>query len=138
MTGAGAVVTGACGATAHHVRRLPDASFPYLGVACAVANRVGCDRVRIGVHLQQPAVLVTVRVDGRLVTLSPPPDRGDDLWQGALMHAGLRRGPLAVHAVDGYWAGQPAVRPRIRVTAYFADGSVATRAGTGYLHAGYG
>lgn len=118
--------------------RLPGAAFPYLGVACGVANRVGCDRVRIGVHLRRPATLVIVKVDGRLVTLSPPPDPGDDLWEGALVHAGLRRGPLAVHAVRGHWFGEPAVRPRIRVTAYMADGTVATRSGIGYLHAGYG
>jgi hypothetical protein len=118
--------------------RLPDASFPYLGVGCGVANRIGCDRVRIGVHLRRAAVLVTVQVEGRVIALSPPEDQGDDLWQGALLHAGLRHGPLAVRAVDGYWYGEPAVRPRVRVTAYFADGSAATHAGIGYLHAGYG
>ncbi len=118
--------------------RLPSASFPYLGIACHIANWARCDRIRIGVHLRPPAILVTVRVDGHLVTLSPPPDPGDDLWQGALLGTGPRHGPLAVRARHGYWYGEPPVHPRVRVTAYFADGTAATRAGIGYLHAGYG
>jgi hypothetical protein len=118
--------------------RLPSASFPYLGIACHIANWARCNRIRIGVHLSRPAILVTVQVDGHLVTLSPPPDPGDDLWQGALFGMGPRHGPLAVHARHGYWYGEPPVHPRVRVTAYFADGTAATRAGIGYLHAGYG
>jgi hypothetical protein len=118
--------------------QLPSASFPYLGIACGAANSARCNRIRIGVHLARPSVLVAVQVDGRLVTLSPPSDPGSDLWQGALLGAGPGRGPLAVHARHGDWYGEPPVRPRVRVTAYFADGTVATRAGLGYLHAGYG
>jgi hypothetical protein len=118
--------------------RLPSASFPYLGVACGAPSRVNCDRIGVGVHLRRPAILVTVQIDGRLVTLSPPPDPGDDLWQGALLGAGPRHRPLAVHARHGYWYGEPPVYPRVRVTAYFADGTSASRAGIGYLHAGYG
>ena len=118
--------------------QLPSASFPYLGIACGTANSARCNRIRIGVHLARPSVLVAVQVDGRLVTLSPPSDPGSDLWQGALLGAGPGRGPLAVHARHGDWYGEPPVRPRVRVTAYFADGTVATRSGLGYLHAGYG
>ena len=118
--------------------RLPSASFPYLGIRCRVANWAGCDRVGIGVHLSRPALRVIVRVDGHPVTLSPPSDPGSDLWQGLLLGMGPHRGPLAVHARHGYWFGEPPVRPRVRVTAYFANGTSATRAGVGYLHAGYG
>ena len=118
--------------------RLSAASLPYLGIACGVANRAGCDRVRIGVHLARPAVLVTVQVDGRLVTLSPPPDPGGDLWQGALLGAGPRHGPLAVHARHGHWYGEPPVYARVRVTAYFTNGTRASLAGIAGLHAGYG
>jgi hypothetical protein len=118
--------------------RLPSASFPYLGIACGAPNSARCDRVRVGVHLARPSVLVTVQVDGHLVTLSPPSDPGSDLWQGALLGMGPRHGPLAVHSRHGLWYGEPPVRPRVRVTAYFADGTAATRAGLGYLHAGYG
>ena len=118
--------------------RLPSASFPYLGIACHTANWARCNRIRIGVHLSRPAILVTVQVDGHLVTLSPPTDPGDDLWQGALFGMGPRHGPLAVRARHGYWYGEPPVYPHVRVTAYFADGTAATHAGIGYLHAGYG
>jgi hypothetical protein len=118
--------------------RLPSASFPYLGIRCHIANWAGCDRIGVGVHLARPAILVTVRVDGHLVTLDKPDDPGTDLWQGMLLGLGPHRGPLAVHARDGYWYGEPPVYPRVRVTAYFADGTTATRAGVGYLHAGYG
>ena len=118
--------------------RLPSAAFPYLGIACDIANWARCNRIRIGVHLSRPAILVTVQVDGHLVALSPPPDPGDDLWEGALIGMGPRHGPLAVRARHGYWYGEPPVHPRVRVTAYFVDGTVATHAGIGYLHAGYG
>jgi len=118
--------------------RLPSASFPYLGIRCHIANWAGCDRIGVGVHLARPAIRVTVRVDGHLVTLDKPGDPGSDLWQGMLLGLGPHHGPLAVHARDGYWDGEPPVYPRVRVTAYFADGTSATRAGVGYLHAGYG
>jgi hypothetical protein len=117
---------------------LPSASFPYLGIRCHIANWAGCDRIGVGVHLARAAIVVIVQVDGHLVTLSPPPDPGDDLWQGLLLGMGPRHGPLAVRARHGYWYGEPPVYPRVRVTAFFADGTRATRAGIGYLHAGYG
>jgi hypothetical protein len=143
-----AAVATACGTARHtpapsHVApvrpaRLPSSSFPYLGIRCRIANWAGCDRVGVGVHLSRPAVLVTVRVDGHLVRLSPPSDPGSDLWQGVLLGMGPHHGPLAVRARHGYWYGEPPVRPRVRVTAYFPDGTEATRAGLGFLHAGYG
>ena len=117
---------------------LPSASFPYLGIRCHVANWAGCDRVGVGVHLARPAVLVIVQVDGHAASLSPPSDPGSDLWEGVLLGIGPRHGPLAVHVRHGYWYGEPPVRPRVRVTASFADGTTATHAGIGYLHAGYG
>lgn len=89
-------------------------------------------------HLTRPARAVTVRVDGHLVVLHPPSDPGSDLWEGMLVGLGPHRGPLAVRAQHGYWVGEPPVRARVRVTAYFADGSSAARAGIAYLHAGYG
>jgi hypothetical protein len=77
------------------------------------------------------AILVTVRVDGHRVTLRPPTDPGSDLWEGVLLGLGPHHGPLAVRARHGYWYGEPPVRPRVRVTASFADGTIASRAGTG-------
>lgn len=117
---------------------LPSASFPYLGVRCRIANWASCDRIGVGVHLTRPAVRLVVRVAGHVVTLSPPTDPGSDLWQGMLLGVGPHRGPLAVRAHHGYWYGQPPVRPRVRVTAYFADGTAATLAGPDPLHPGYG
>lgn len=137
-----AALMAGCGATARSApqlaARLPPASFPYLGIRCRIANWARCDRVGVGVHLARPALRVTVRVDGHLLALSPPSDPGSDLWEGVLLGLGPHRGPLAVRALRGYWYGEPPVRPRVRVTAYFADGTTATRAGVGYLHAGYG
>ena len=135
---AGAVPFPPCPRRQSIARALPAASFPYLGIRCRVANWAGCDRVGVGVHLARPAIRVTVRVDGRVITLSPPTDPGSDLWQGVLLGLGPHRGPLAVRAHHGYWYGEPPVRPRVRVTAYFTDGTAAARAGLGYLHAGYG
>lgn len=117
---------------------LPSASFPYLGIACPIGNRAGCQRIRVGVSLARPALLVVVQVDGRLASLSPPSQPGSHLWQGVVYGMGPRHGPLAVRARHGHWYGEPPVHPRVRVTAYFADGTAATRAGVGYLHAGYG
>ncbi|MGZ4167599.1 MAG: hypothetical protein ACXVR1_00525 [Solirubrobacteraceae bacterium] len=135
-----AVLMGGCSAATRPAGRLPASALPYLGVACGVPDWTGCDRVRIGVRLGRRATRVTVSIGGRLARLSPPPVPGDDLWEGALLHAGLRRGPLAVHPTDsgGYWYGTPEVYPRVRVTAYFPDRTRWTRAGTVLLHPGYG
>ncbi len=126
-----------CGASPRPGARLPDASFPYLGIRCHVANWAGCDRVGIGVHLARRAQRVTVAVDGHVVRLTPP-SGGSDLWEGLLFGMGPRHGALAVRTRDGYWYGTPEVYARVRVTAYFAGGARATLAGTDLLHPGYG
>lgn len=118
--------------------QLRSASLPYLGIRCHIANWAGCERIGVAVGLARPAVHVTVQVDGHLVTLSPPSDPGSHLWQGVLSGAGPRHGPLSVHARHGYWYGEPPVSAHVRVTAQFADGTTATRAGVEYLHPGYG
>jgi hypothetical protein len=129
-----------CHATSRPEPRLPASAEPYLGVACGVPNWTGCDRVRVGVHLAVRATRVTVSIEGRLISLRPPPDPGDDLWEGVLSHAGLRSGPLAVRPTDsgGYWYGSPEVDSRVSVTAYLPDGSRTTRTDTDPLHPGYG
>jgi hypothetical protein len=93
-----------------------------------------------GVRLDRPAVLATVQIAGRLVTLSPPTDPGDDLWLGYLDNAGLRHGPLDLHLPRGssLWVGNPAVCPRVRVTAFFADGRAGSMTATVSLHPGFG
>jgi hypothetical protein len=122
-----------CGAA-----RRPSAALPYLGVSCPVGNLITCDRVGIGVALRRPAVLVTVEVAGRTVTLNPPSDPGSDLWLGYLDSAGLRHGPLKVRARAAYWDGEPLVTPLVVLTAVFADGTVARAEGPDQLHAGFG
>ncbi len=116
------------------------AAMPFLGVSCPVGNSIACDRVGIGVHLRRAATLVTVRVGGRLVTLSPPTDPPDDLWLGYLFDAGLRHGPLKVPIPAGAqrWLGTPELFTRARVTAFFPDGRAATRSATVQLHPGFG
>jgi hypothetical protein len=133
--------------TAHSLRgcplragshRLGSGAFPYLGVSCGVPNVVTCDRVGIGVTLRQAAALVVVRVARRTVTLSPPGAARSGLWLGYLNDAGLRGGPLAVRARRDHWYGWPLVAPRIVLSVYFSDGTVASLAGVDQLHAGFG
>jgi hypothetical protein len=127
-----------CGA-AHRpgTRRLGLGAFPYLGVSCPVGNAITCDRVGIGVTLRRPAVLLTVKLAGRTVTLSSP-SAGSDIWLGYLDHAGLRHGRLAVRARGGYWYGEPLVTPRVVLTVFFRDGTSAVLEGADQLHAGFG
>ena len=118
--------------------RLSAAALPYLGVACGVANVISCNRVGVGVRLRQPATLITVQLAGRTVTLSPPSDRGSDVWLGYLDDAGLGHGPLAVKARGGHWYGEPPVTARVVLTAFFADGTIAVMRGGDSLYAGFG
>jgi hypothetical protein len=113
---------------------------PYLGVACHVANSIACDRVGVAVGFRPPAALVMAEIDGRLVTLNPPRDFPDDLWQGYLYQAGLRHGPLAIGIAPGAtrWSGTPEVQPYVTVTVFFEDGTVASRTSRGLLHPGFG
>jgi hypothetical protein len=123
------------------LRPLAPAALPFLGVSCPVPNSIACDRIGVGVHLTRAATLVVVRVAGRLVTLSPPTGPPpDDLWLGYLFQAGLRQGALNVHIPRGahLWFGSPEVYPRVRVTAFFADGHAASLTGTVLLHPGFG
>jgi hypothetical protein len=122
------------------VQTLGATTTPFLGVSCSLPNSIACNQVGVGVHLRRAATLVTVQLAGRLVTLSPPMDPPDDLWLGYLFDAGLRHGPLNVHilANSHLWFGSPEVYPRVRVTAFFADGSAATRSATVLLHPGFG
>ena len=118
---------------------LPASALPFLGVACGRPNSVRCDRIGVGVTLDRDATLIVVQVAGRLVTLSPP-SPGSDLWQGYLQGAGPEYGPLRVHSPqpDRRWFGSPELHPKVRVTAFFADGSVASSAATVLLHPGFG
>jgi hypothetical protein len=123
-------------------RGLTPASLPFLGVACGVPNLISCGRVGIGVALKRPAMMVTVQLAGHVVALAPPPadSPGDIEWMGYLYDNSFRRGPLDVHVPPGvdHWAGGALVQAPVRVSAFFADGSVASVSGQAMLHPGYG
>jgi hypothetical protein len=121
--------------------RLPTVSLPFLGVACGVPNSIDCTRVGVGVSTETPARLVVVQIAGRLAALSPPPPpQSPTTWLGHLVGLSFRHGPLRIPISprDHLWYGSPEVYPRVRVTAFFRDGKVATVVGTVLLHPGFG
>jgi hypothetical protein len=125
--------------------RLPDSALPYLGLSCHrpgsrhIPNSIACDQVGIGVTFAAPARRVTVEVAGATVSLTPPKPPSD-IWLGYLDHAGLRHGPLDVHAAPGAtkWFGTPEVAPWVTVSVYLPDGTVLSRTARGFLHPGFG
>ena len=120
---------------------LPSTSLPFLGIACGKANSIQCDRIGVGVTLDEDATLVVVRIAGRLVTLSPPgPPGSSNIWLGYLYGAGPANGALRVRSPrhDGLWPGTPLRYARVRVTAFFLHGRVASEAATVMLHPGFG
>lgn len=119
---------------------LPQSALPFLGVRCPQPNSIACDRVGVGVHMSRAATLVVVQVAGRLVTLSPPNTPHDNLWLGDLFAAGLRHGALTIHIPrrTDFWSGAPEVYPHVRVTAFLANGTATSLAGTVQLHPGFG
>jgi hypothetical protein len=122
-------------------QRLRESAEPFLGVACGVPNSITCDRVAIGVGVPRPARLVMVNVAGRWVTLSPPTDGPpDQTWLGYLYNAGLRQGPLdvGISPSASRWLGTPEVQPPVTLEVFFADGTVGTLTGRGFLHPGFG
>jgi hypothetical protein len=120
---------------------LPSSALPFLGTACGKANSIQCDRIGVGVTLDEDATLVVVRIAGRLVTLSPPdPTGSSNIWLGYLQGAGPAHGPLRVRAPrhDGLWFGTPLRFARARVIAFFPDGRVDSEAATVMVHPGFG
>jgi len=120
---------------------LPATALPFLGIACGKPNSIQCDRIGVGVRLDEDATLVVVQIAGRLVTLSPPdPPGSSNIWLGYLYGAGPDNGALRVRSPrrDGLWSGTPSTYARVRVTAFFPDGRVASDAATVMLHAGFG
>jgi hypothetical protein len=84
---------------------------------------------------------VVVEIAGRLVALSAPvPPQTPTVWQGYLLGASFRHGPLRipVGSHESFWYGSPEVYAYTRVTAFFADGRVASTTGRVLLHPGFG
>lgn len=116
----------------------PSAVFtedPYMGVHCAQANSVVCDRVGLAVWLRHPAVRVRATIAGQPLALDwygdqhrvgPLPAR--TLLDGYLQPAhittllGVRPDP------GGWWAGNAANSPApiVRLWITYADGQPLT------------
>jgi hypothetical protein len=136
-------VGGLAGCAADEPRSLELARAPYMGVACRVPNSIACDRVGLAVWLKKPAHRLTASIAGRNVTMRSPGSfvagRGTG-WEGYLHPAGVRQGPLEVRPDRGtdYWAGRRPVYAPVRITAYFRDGTSASRVVRVRLNAGWG
>ncbi|HVC86316.1 MAG TPA: hypothetical protein VNC40_02700 [Gaiellaceae bacterium] len=107
---------------------------PYVGVDCPGAlNSIACDRLGIAVQLLRPAVRIDVLAEGRAVSMrttskyAPHAVRGT-FWVGFLQPAGLLNGPLKIQPDEGrtYWVGRHPAFVSLRITAHYADGSVAS------------
>jgi hypothetical protein len=106
---------------------------PFVGVACAGAASVRCDRIGVELVLARPARAVVATVAGRrlrLITPGPVPHArgaaGRD-WGGFVERAGLRRAgsPFYVRAYgrgSGHWAGSPPLYVPVRVAVVRRDG----------------
>jgi hypothetical protein len=93
-----------------------------LGVSCPTRSSGACGRTGVAVRIGVPTVLVTARLAGRLVTLSPPAGPHDNTWLGYLWSAPI----------------EPGTRVRVRVTAFFSGRSAAAMTAYVPLSAGFG
>ena len=91
-----------------------------MGVACRTPNSIACNRVGLAVYLpkRKPASRLRARINGRPVRMRIPanvPTKGI-YFEGFLRRAGLDGGVLDTTT------GKP-VFAKVRITAYYADGS---------------
>jgi hypothetical protein len=126
-------------------RPLALAGRPYMGIACgrpnSISSATACDRVGLAVWLKRPAQHVTASIAGRPLTLSNTGRHGERLgyWEAFLHPAGLGHGPLRLPRHRGdHWAGKPAVRASVQVTAEYGDGSSSSTRKRVALSPGYG
>jgi hypothetical protein len=122
---------------------------PYLGVACPGApNSIKCDRVGLAVWLKRPAIRVGATVTGRQVTMRIPRTfrpsrylgRRGEYWEGFLQPAGLISGPLRVRPDRGryIWFGRHPVHAKVRIAAFYRDGSSSSTVVRVSLRPGWG
>lgn len=111
---------------------------PDLGVSCAEANSIACDRVRLAVWVRGPAETVQATVAGRRLELHR--DAEASFWTGALHPAGLLDGDLRVTPDRGrfWWAGAHPKTARLRVVVHRPDGSTGQATTSVALRAGWG
>jgi hypothetical protein len=92
-----------------------------MGVACKRAGTIGCDKVGLAVWLPKRAPVLVAWIAGRRLRLHRAGVAAGRpfAYHGFLRHAGLRSGPLAVRP------GRR-VRPLVRITATYPNGSSAS------------
>lgn len=119
------------------LRREPD-----LGVACATANSIACDRVGLAVWLVDAhARRVSATIDGRSLRLRPSHGHGDrPPWIGYLRPAGLLDGPLKVTPDRGPtgWQGHHARDAVVVVSVERPSGATVRTRLTVALRPGWG
>lgn len=126
--------------------RLLQTRPPYLGVSCAPANDIACDRVGITVWLRKPAIRVVARVWGRRIVLDDPDWSGPltdgrrTRFAGFLQPAGLTKGPHAIATKGGStrWLGDPPVTVPVGILVFTTPGSASSAAMRVRLHPGWG
>jgi hypothetical protein len=124
--------TAGIGGPPRAVAEPPSAVFsqpPYMGVRCAAANSLACDRVGLAVWLRRPAVSVVAWIDNRRVLLNwfgdqriaPPGLR--TAFDGYLHPAGLvSRFHLRPSAGSNVWLGDHAPSPIVRLLIGYGNG----------------
>ncbi len=113
---------------------------PYLGVRCARANSLACDRAGLAVWIARAATRLTATIDGRSFALRRPAQAGG-FWEGALAHAGFSRRGAALRvaaAHGGRWEGRDAPSVVVHLVAVGAGGVRAVTDARVTLRAGYG
>ncbi len=119
------------------LRREPD-----LGVACAKANSIACDRVGLAIWLKRAAARVTATINGQALRLHAGGlgGRGPTYWEGYRQHAGLLAGPLKVTPDRGryFWQGSHPKDARVAITIERPYGSTDEASLSVPLRAGWG
>ena len=118
-------------------RRLTAAAQqPYDGVRCPGPNAMACDRIGLAVWLVRPAIRLTAPVAGKPIRMAIPSrfrkGRGsyycahNCYFEGALHPVVLlTSGPLHIRPDAGkyYWEGRHPRSLRVRLAAFYRDGS---------------
>lgn len=127
------------------------AQQPYAGVRCPGPNSIACDRVGLAVWLVKPAVRLKATVAGKPLRMAIPARVRHEpggyycarscYFEGALHPAGLLQpGPLQIHPDAGkyYWEGRHPRALRVRLVAFYRNGSTASTTVRILLHPGWG
>jgi hypothetical protein len=127
------------------------AQQPYAGVRCPGPNSIACDRIGLAVWLVKPALRLKATVAGKPIRMAIPARVRHQpgnyycarrcYFEGALHPAGLlKAGPLQIRPDAGtyHWEGRHPRRLRIRLVAFYRDGTSASTTVRVLLHPGWG